>query len=135
MRRRLAFWLHHPCLLLLVAFLFELASWLVFSFLLLRGVSFSLQPPWPSFRPLPCGASLPLPSFVGPIFFSCSALISLRLACFSLSLFNSSSSLPRCLRHSLMYSLNCSSSSPFCFLALRNPSPFLEVWEVTSSSS
>merc|ERR1712083_558439 len=65
-----AFWLHLPCLLylLLVAFLFELASWLVFSFLLLRGVSFSLQPPWPSFRPLPCGASLPLPSFVGPIF-------------------------------------------------------------------
>merc|ERR1712183_119919 len=46
---------------------FELASWLVSAFLLLRGVSFSLQPPWPSFRPPPCGASPPLPSSVGPI--------------------------------------------------------------------
>ena len=46
-------------------------------------------------------------------FFSCSARISLRLACFSFSLLSSSSSLARCLRHSLMYSLNCSSNSPF----------------------
>ena len=45
----------------LVAFLFVLASFLVSSFLLLRGVSFSLQPPWPSFRPLPCEVFPPLP--------------------------------------------------------------------------
>ena len=35
----------------------------------------------------------------------------LRLACFSLSFFNSSSSLTRCLRHSAMYSFRTSSNS------------------------
>ena len=46
-------------------------------------------------------------------FFSCSARISFLLACFSFSRFSSSSSLARCFLHSLMYSLSCSSSSPF----------------------
>ena len=40
-------------------------------------------------------------------------LISFLLACLSFSLLSSSSSLALCLRHSLMYSLSCSSSSPF----------------------
>ena len=48
----------------LVAFLFGLASWLVSSFLLLPGVSFSLRPPWLSFQPLPCESSLPLPKII-----------------------------------------------------------------------
>lgn len=42
---------------------------------------------------------------------SSSARETLRLACFSLSFFNSSSSFERCLRHSMMYSFNCSSRS------------------------
>lgn len=45
------------------------------------------------------------------IFFSSSARVTLRLACFSLSRLRSSSSLARCLRHSVMYSLSCSSKS------------------------
>merc|ERR1740129_2250973 len=67
LRRRMR-WVLLPCLQL-VAFLFVLASFLVSSFLLLRGVSFSLQPPWPSFRPLPCEVFPPLPSFVDLISF------------------------------------------------------------------
>merc|ERR1719300_1999167 len=71
-------------------------------------------------------------------FFSCSALISFLLACFSFSFFSSSSSLALCFLHSLMYSFSCSSSSPFLAspLALRKfPSPFLEVFERDSSSA
>ena len=63
-------------------------------------------------------------------FFSCSARISLRLACFSFSLLSSSSSLARCLRHSLMYSLNCSSNSPFLapWRAFKKlPSPLISI--------
>merc|ERR1711997_1131089 len=66
--RRRMLWLLLP-FLQLVAFLFVLASFLVSSFLLLRDVSFSLQPPWPSFQPLPCEAFPPLPSFVDSISF------------------------------------------------------------------
>ena len=54
-----------------------------------------------------------LQTFCAANFFSCSARISLRLACFSFSLLSSSSSLARWDLHSLMYSLNCSSNSPF----------------------
>merc|ERR1719427_1939994 len=70
-------------------------------------------------------------------FFSCSARISFRFACFSFSRFSSSSSLARCFLHSLMYSLSCSSSSPFfaSWRAFRKfPSPFLEVLDTSSSS-
>uniref|UniRef100_A0A2M4D414 Putative secreted protein n=1 Tax=Anopheles darlingi TaxID=43151 RepID=A0A2M4D414_ANODA len=42
---------------------------------------------------------------------SSSARETLRLACLSLSFLSSSSSLARCLRHSLMYSFSCSSKS------------------------
>merc|ERR1712203_212731 len=101
--RRRMLWLLLPCLQLSASsrrFFFSSASLAFFSASSLRSLSSSSFFCWANF-------------------FSCSALISLRLACFSLSLFNSSSSLPRCLRHSLMYSLSCSSSSPFCFLALR----------------
>merc|ERR1712168_126010 len=70
-------------------------------------------------------------------FFSCSALISFLLACFSFSLLSSSSSLALCFLHSLIYSLSCSSNSPFLASprALRKfPSPFLEVLDTDSSS-
>ena len=60
-----------------------------------------------------------LPKFVFTFFsrksqmFTSSYLISFLLACFSLSLFSSSSSFALCFLHSLMYSFSCSSSSPF----------------------
>merc|ERR1712018_524652 len=60
------------------------------------------------------------------------------LPCFSFSLLSSSSSLDLCFLHSLIYSRSCSSNSPFlasCLAFKKFPSPFLEVLEVTSSSS
>merc|ERR1719495_1103726 len=64
-------------------------------------------------------------------------LFSFLLACFSFRRLSSSSSLPRCFLHSLMYSLSCSSSSDFltpAFALAKASSPFLEVLEVVSSS-
>merc|ERR1712041_14813 len=48
-------------------------------------------------------------------FFSCSALISFLLACFSFSFFSSSSSFSLVFLHSLMYSLSVSLRASFCF--------------------
>lgn len=55
---------------------------------------------------------LPSSAFLrSAIFLSSSARATLRLACFSFNFLRSSSSFARCLRHSVMYSRNCSSRS------------------------
>jgi len=67
--------------------------------------------------------------------FSSSARITLRLDCFSLSRLRSSSSFARCLRHSAMYSLSCSSrADDFCSWRLTNSgSPFSSTFVSTST--